>query len=270
MRVLGLAATVLAGGAVQASAQSFVDYTPTLGPTFEEHTWTNFTLPAGVSSGTSGNAGQWAGTTTPTNHGIAANDGSTANQFYVPLTPAGLAANPSDTTDFVGGGIYAFFTPTHYAVTSSAPLANTNTLVFQLSLGSGLSGAFGGAPMDFLSAPTLKLTLADNSIVSLAANYSLLEGSTPYTVTQIGLNTTLETLGYQWDLSSVGQAITGYEIDFQTAYHAMVFGADTTASTQSFNTSVLSTVPEPGTAMFGLLLIGGLVTRRYRFQAVAA
>lgn len=269
MRVLSLAAVAVMGSAVQASAITFVDYGPALGSSSEHHTWSNFTLPTGVSAGVSGNAGQWAGTSTPTNRGIAADDGSTTNQFYVPLTSAGVAANPSETTDFVSGGIYSFFSPTHYTVSSSTPLADTNTFVLQLAIASGTSGQFGGAPTDLFSAPVLTLTLADSSTVSLAANYSLLENSGPFSVPQLGLNTTLNTLGYQWNLASVLQPISSYSIEFQTAYHAIVFGADTTASSLELSSSVLTALPEPGTAAFGLMLIGGMFLRRNRSTVAA-
>lgn len=269
-RIFTLTASVLVALVVRTSAQDFADYSPLMGGATTHHTWTNLTLPPGVSPGVSGTAGQWAGTTTPTNQGIVSNGGSLADRFYVPLTPAGTALNPSETTDFVGGGIYSFFSSTHLAISSTAPLAEMGSFVLQLSIAAGTSSGFGGAAVDLLSGPTLNLTLADNSTVALGATYSLLESSSPYTVPGIGISTTLDTLGYQWDLSSILQPIASYSIDFQLGFHAIAFGADTTASTSDLNASILTPIPEPGTAVFGIALIGGLLVRRGRTRSTVA
>lgn len=265
-----LTAAAILAHATPGAAQTFVDYNSSLGGTTVHHTWSGFTLPPGVSPGVAGAAGQWAGTSTPTNLGFASNGGSTADQFYVPLAPGGTAQYSTETTDFVGGGIYTFFSSTHFQLSSTAPLASTETFVLQLSVAAGTPTPSGGAPTNFLSAPVLKLTLADTSTVTLAANFSLVENSGPYTVPVLGFNTTLSTIGYQWDLSSVTQPITSYTVDYQLAYHGMIFGADSVASSEVHSESVLTAIPEPGTALFGALLVGMAFARRQRRQVALA
>lgn len=265
-----LSAAAILAHATPGAAQTFVNYASSLGGTTLHHTWSGFTLPPGVSPGVAGTAGQWAGTSTPTNLGFASNGGSAADQFYVPLTPGGTAQFSAETTDFVGGGICTFFSPTHFQLSSTAPLASTETFVLQLSVAAGTPTPSGGAPTNFLSAPTLKLTLADTSVVTLGADFSLVQSTGPYTVPVLGFNTTLSTIGYQWDLSSVTQPITSYTIDYQVAYHGMIFGADSVASTEVHSESVLTAVPEPSTAVFGALAVGGLLVRRQRRRVALA
>ena len=253
-----LAVSALLGLTAASSAQ-MVDYEPLLGGSTDHYQWTSFTIPPGVSTGTGGNAGQWAGTTTPTNQGIAANGGSALNTlFYVPLTGSGTAANPSETTDFVGGGIYTFFSATHFEITSSGPLSDLESLTLQLSFAQGLTGAFGGTPTDYFAVPSLKLTLDDDSTVTLPFTFSLLESSGSVYVPAINGNDVVNQWGYQWDLSSVSGSIVGYSIDFQMPYHGVVLGADIVESDAIQTTSVLEAVPEPSTWAL-LALAGGLI-----------
>jgi len=260
-KLLSLVVLGLAGSLGSAQAQTFVNYSAVTGGTTADHRWTNFTLPPGVSSGTSGTAGQWAGTTTATNNGIAADGGSATNLFYVPLTGTGTALNPSETTDFAGGGVYTFFSQTDFTVSSTTPLSGLKTLVFQLNLATGLTGAFGGSPADYSATGTPKLTLqisGGGSYVAQAATYSLLEDSSTTFVAAIGTNTDVHTWGYQWDLSAVSGTITGYTINFESAYHTVIQGADVTQSTSILGSNVLTTVPEPSTYMLMALGLGAI------------
>lgn len=240
-----LAAGVLGASLSAASAQQFVDYAPILGGTTSDHLWSNFALPPGVAPSVAGKAGQWP-------QGIAPNGGGAGYTF------SGNANFPNDYTDFFdGSGIYAFFSETHFQVSSSAPLTGLESLVFQMSIAAGLSGSMGGSPLTFAAVPTLTLTLADSSTVSVgAANYSLLQASTPTYIPAFGINTVLESYGFQWDLSTYGD-IASYTINWQVAYHSITYGLDTTESTQPHSENLLQTIPEPSTWL--LLGVGGLL-----------
>jgi len=239
-----LAAGVLGASLSAASAQQFVDYAPILGGTTSNHHWSDFALPPGASPSVAGKAGQWP-------QGIAPN-GSGAGYIF-----SGNASFPDDYTDFFdGSGIYTFFSETHFQVSSSAPLAGVESLVFQMSIAAGLSGAMGGSPLTFAAVPTLTLTLSDSSTVSVgAADYSLLQAATPTYIPAFGINTVLESYGFQWDLSEYGD-IASYTLNWQVAYHSITYGLDTTESTQSHSESVLQAIPEPSTWL--LLGLGGV------------
>ncbi|MEI9898747.1 MAG: hypothetical protein WDN28_34040 [Chthoniobacter sp.] len=62
----------------------------------------------------------------------------------------------TDTTDFLpaasGGGIYSFFSNTHFEITSGVPLADANAIQLQVSM------AEGATPADIVGGPTLTLT----------------------------------------------------------------------------------------------------------------
>lgn len=238
-----LAAGVLGASLSAASAQQFVDYAPILGGTTANQHWSDFTLPDGVSEGTAGTAGQWPA-------GLAPNSGAPGYNF------SGSPSFPSETTDFVGGGIYTFFSATHFQLTSSTPLTGMESFVFQISIAAGLSGPFGGTPLSFAALPSLTLTLADNSVINVgAATFSLLQASAPATVPVVG-TTTLESYGFQWDLSSYGD-IASYTLNWQVAYHSITYGLDVTESSQPHSENVLQTIPEPSTWL--LLGVGGLL-----------
>ncbi len=247
---LALAATAHA----QLIVPTFHDYASALGGTTSDAQWSGFTLatrPSGVSTNTAGAAGQWPG-------GLASSNPNSSALFGP--TPG----NPTDTTDFIdastGGGIYAFFSQTHFSVSNAAPLTGLESLTLQIYQAGGFSGKFGGTPVDLVTAPTLNLT-TDLGTFSLAATFSQSESSYPLVVN--GFTTTLDTLSYQWDLSGVSGEIESYSIDWQTSYHSITYGADLTESTAQNSNSVL-VVPEPFTWSLIVPALGLLLWRSRR------
>ena len=126
------ALAILALTSSAAFAQAFVptynNYVPGIGGTSADYKWdvfTDATKPAGVSSSISGLASQWL-------TGIAPIGGSTNILF------SGSSAFGSDTTDFLSsssqGGIYSFFSQTHFQINSVVPLTGMQSLVVQLAL----------------------------------------------------------------------------------------------------------------------------------------
>ena len=238
-----LAGLALAFSSAGAFGQTFTDYTPLLGGTSNDYQWSNFVRPSGVSTGTAGTAGQWS-------QGIAPNNNSTSATFSAPVA--------SDTTDFLdsNGGIYSFFSQTHFSVTDTAPVAGIQSVTFQLALDAGLTGTFGGTPVDLAVAPTLQLNLQGGGTQTLPATFSLLAGSISTVIPAFGNQpTTQDLLDYQWDLSGVSGTILSYSINWQTAFHSITQGMDLTESTSTHTNDILvAAVPEPST--YALMAFG--------------
>ena len=233
---------------------AFASFGSALGGTTNDYQWSGFaaeTMPSGVSSSTNGMAGQWP-------QGILSSSNSPSATF------SGNTSFPTDYTDFLatsnGGGIYAFFTQTHYQVTNSSPLSGLESLTFQIYSAEGLSGAFGGSAVNLAVAPTLTVTTASGT-QTLAATFSSLLGQTSAVVN--GSSTFLDDTGYQWDLSSITQPITGYSINWQSSYHGVNYGEDLTESSSVIHNDVLA-APEPSRAMLLLLAFIGVLLRRRR------
>ena len=234
----------------QAVTASFNNYAPVLGGTTQDHQWSGFsdaTRPPGVSAGVSGSAAQWLG-------GLpSSNDGTSAARF------GGDANFGTDTTDFLtpssGGGIYAFFSQTHFTITNPTPLLDLKSITLQIYMAEGLTGAFGGTAAQLAVAPILALqTTAGNQ--QLNPTFSLLGSSTPAVVN--GSSTHIDLLTYQWDLSSITDPVEDYTFEWQTSYHSVTFGADVTESNAANNASVLA-IPEPSSYAFlalGVTLLG--------------
>lgn len=238
---------------------SFNNYAPSLSGTTRDLQWgpfTDETKPAGVSSSTSGAASQWSAGLAP------ANNPSAAARF------AGTAGFGTDTTDFQaaasGGGIYGFFSQTHYSITNTDPILNLKSMTLQIYLAEGTSSMFGGSSTAFAAAPTL--TLQTTNGVQTATQFSLLysqisiPGNGPQPPTNIDLQT------FQWDLSAVTGTITSYSINWQDSYHTIIYGMDVTES-NAIQTQNILAVPEPSTyaytfAGFGLFAV--MARRRVR------
>ncbi|MEI9894058.1 MAG: PEP-CTERM sorting domain-containing protein [Chthoniobacter sp.] len=221
---------------VAAFAQTFVptynNYVPTIGGTKVDYQWDVFTdanKPAGVSSSISGTASQWLSGINPI--------GGSTNIFF--------SGNPdfgSDTTDFLAsgnqGGIYSFFSATHFQINSAVPLTGLQSLIVQLSLAAGENG------LPLTAAPTLSVVTAGGT-VNLAATYSLLAGTTPAVI--LGMSTDIDLFNYQWDLSGITGPITSYTVNWQAPMHGIFYGQEVTESTAVHTENVL--VPEPSAAV---------------------
>ncbi len=230
----------------QAIVPPFNNYTLTLGGTTSDYLWQGFsseTRPSGVGAGTAGKASQWLS-------GILPSASATGPVF------SGDAANPYDYTDFAatanGGGIYAFFTQTHFEISSSTPLQGLQSLTLQIYLAEGLTSATGGTARALANAPLLLLTTSTGTY-TVAPTYS--STSLHDSAFVNGSNSYLDLLNYEWDLSSVSGTPESYVLAWQTSYHSITFGEDLTESTATNTTSVLAqAVPEPSTAV---ALLGG-------------
>ncbi len=149
-----------------------------------------------------------------------------------------------------GSSVYAPFTNTVFRISDNTAVANLETVVFQIQIGT----AYG---LDLTSAPTLSynggsqaLTATFSQLVSSVANGDF--GGSP---------TNLNTLAYQWDLSSVSEEITSFAIDWTVASHTQTYALQ---MDQGSVMSQLVAVPEPGTyAIAGglLLLVAGRLRR---------
>ncbi|MEO8205821.1 MAG: PEP-CTERM sorting domain-containing protein [Chthoniobacterales bacterium] len=244
--IFALTLSVLGLFTAGAPAQ-FINYTSTLGGNTSDTTFGNFTdgnRPSGVSSGTAGTAGQWTS-------GIASGS----------LLFSGVSGFGSDTTDFLpsgsGGGIYSFFSNTHYQIASTSVLPNLETLIFQISIAEGTSGSA------LFAGPTLTVFTGPSS-QNLSANYQALTGQASVVI--FGMPSNLDRLAYQWDLSGIADPITGFSIAWQTDLHDIVYGMDVTQGDQ-----FVQAVPEPSTWLllglgFGFIL--WKTTRRLRTQSV--
>lgn len=252
-----VATLILAAGRLCASTiiPSFHYYGATMGGNINETLWNGFsdeTKPAGVSAGTGGKASQWSA-------GIMSTNGSATNIFS--------GNNPNfgtDTTDFISsansGGIYSFFSQTHYQIASSTPEAGMQSLILQIYMAEGLSGMFGGTPVSVAAAPMLSVVTAQGTQAFAASFFEQTYHDSAFVN---GSNTYLDMLAYQWDLSSVVDPILSYSINWQSSYHGIIYGADVTESNHAAPGAIL-TVPEPSRALFSLLAFTGLALRRRR------
>lgn len=235
--VLGVFALSARG---QAVVPEFADYEDILGGTLTDGTWSGLSSSSrpGYPASVGGNFNQWPAPIQP--------DGGNASLLLGPTT--GFETDATDfLSDEVGGGIYTFFSRTHFSIQSSAPLAGLQSLVFQVYMAEGDDTG----SLTVKGTPSLSLTTTVGSFV-VPATYSLLLSSTPASVN--GFDTNLNLLAYQWDLSGVEGAIQSYSLDWQVAMHSINYGANLTESTAVHSEDILA-VPEPSIA---LLAIAGL------------
>ncbi|HSI12583.1 MAG TPA: hypothetical protein VK961_11095 [Chthoniobacter sp.] len=225
----------------------YSNYQSVLGGTSAEYQWgtyTSETRPAGVAASVSGISSQWP-------LGIA------------PISGAGIVFRGnqsfgSETTDFLSGaspnsgGIYTFFSATHFQIQSTSPLAGTKTLVLQIAAAEGQTS--GGSATPFLSSPTLTLTTSSGTFIDIAPQYSQLSEQMQQVI--FGGPQNIDRYDFQWDLTSIPSFagnVTGYTINWQEGFHAILFGQDVTESSTVRTTNAL--VPEPSA---GVAMVGGL------------
>jgi hypothetical protein len=248
-----LAAIVIALGLLTAGAigqvitPDFNNYSTVLGGTTADYVWDGFnasTPPTGLEASINGAAGQWL-------QGIAPNGGASGIIF------SGNPGFPADNTDFLStseyGGIYAFFTQTHFQISSTVPLNHLESLTLQIFMAEGLTGAEGGTAQALAMAPTITLTTTAGTFT---LNPTYTSPGTPVPATIFGMATSLDPLDYQWDLSGVAGTPESYTLNWQTSYHSVTYGEDVTESSAVNQSDILvQAVPEPST---GSALLGGL------------
>jgi len=149
-----------------------------------------------------------------------------------------------------GGSIYSTpFGSGSYVVSDATPVADLETVIFQIKIGAGSSG--------WLDGPA-SLTVNGGTSVSLFA-----DGVPDETTADSGFGPIpTRTLAFQWDVSGLGP-ISDFEVAFTTA------GTSTTITDLQLDQGsefVPVAVPEPGS--LALLGLGGLmVVRRRRRHA---
>jgi PEP-CTERM putative exosortase interaction domain len=245
-------ATFISVGNVSAQAiiPSFFDYESILGGTVVEFAWSELssTDRPGYPATVSGTFANWPALIQP--------NGGNPNLLLGPT-----AGFESDATDFLpnsnGGGIYTFFSRTHFSITSSASSDGLRSLIFQISMADGIDTG----SLNVVGTPTLSLTTTTGAFV-IPATYSQLLSTTQVTVN--GFDTSLNLLAYQWDLSGIAGQIQGYSLDWQVAQHAINYGFSITESTAVQTEDILA-VPEPASvALFlsGFVIATALHVRR--------
>ena len=154
-----------------------------------------------------------------------------------------------------GSSIYAPFTNTVFQVSDGTAVANLETVVFQLQIGT----AYG---LDLTSPPTLSYNGGSQAI---AATCSQLVSSTSNGDFG-GEPTTLNVLAYQWDLSGVAGAINSFSINWTVAPHTQTYGLKLD---QGSVMDQVVAVPEPSTYAIavGLGALIGFRLRRRRANA---
>ncbi|WOO41384.1 hypothetical protein [Rubellicoccus peritrichatus] len=183
---------------------------------------------------------------------IASNStGSAGNASYNKVSGNGYPA---------GSSVYSPFTTTTYEVTSSSVISGIQTAVFQLDMGAGEGGILDSAPVFNYNGGSQALA-ADFTAVT-AGNFSF---TNPIDPTQTG-NTT--NLVYEWDLSSIVDSITSYEITWQTHAHSQTYGIQLDTG----DNFTVSAVPEPSVyaAGAGILALGVAWLRRKKISQQSA
>lgn len=159
----------------------------------------------------------------------------------------------TDTTDFMsqsaGGGIYSFFSNTHFEITSGLALPGLDTLQLQISMAEGATG------VDVFAGPTLTLFTTAGTFTLAPTNSSLLS-SLDVTIPAFGdTPTTINLEAYQWNLAAYAGTITSVQVDWQVDTHSITYGAQLAQATQA--------VPEPGSTL--LMALGcSIAVLRFR------
>lgn len=203
----------------------------------------------------------WSGLTSANNPGFPGFGSGAA--WPAPILPNlnGSATNPrlnkvSGPGNPAGGSIYTFAAPTTFSLTSTNPLANLETLVFQIDLGNGEGGIFLNA------LPVLDL---NGGTQNLAATYSATtSGAYAFIDFTTGLPGLTTILAYQWDVSAFADPITSYDIRWSAHTHSQIYAL----RLDSGDTAV-QVIPEPASSL--LLVLGGtLLLRRKRSRCDAS
>lgn len=147
-------------------------------------------------------------------------------------------------------------------VSDSTPVANLNTLVFQIQIGEVMGYDFYNPS----GAPALKVNGGSTAVSPLYSGVLDRYQSGTFLSPATGNDEPVfvNTWGYQWDVSSFGP-ISSFSIDFSGVTHSQVYALQLDQGTAQFNVAM---IPEPGVSW--MLLSGAcwsLVRRRSRRQA---
>ena len=164
----------------------------------------------------------------------------------------------SGSTDFLalsgyGGGIYHAGAEATYAISNSAPLADANSLIYQIYIAKGVDAA--ATNNEYVGLPSLVLTLSDGSHVTIPSSAGTVLSSNPTVIN--GNTTSLDDVSFNFNLSSVDEPITSYALDTTFASHSILYGMDVTESTAS-------AAPEPGRMALMFVAFGAVICRRRR------
>jgi hypothetical protein len=154
-----------------------------------------------------------------------------------------------------GASIYAPFTNSVFQVSDGSAVANLETVVFQLQIGT----AYG---LDLSSAPTLSYNGGSQALV---ATYAQLVSSTPNGDFG-GSPTILNVLAYQWDLSGIEGTINSFSVSWAVAPHTQTYGVKLD---QGSMMDQVVAVPEPSTYAIAVGLVALIVFRLRRQRANA-
>jgi hypothetical protein len=212
--------------------------TSTLGSNVVTDTWTNFS-----STNDPGYPGISGSQTWPAPLGP---DTASGRRSFFQKTP-GFDSDYSDFLDASeGGGIYSFFSNTHFEITSGFPVSDAHTIQLQVSM------AEGATPADIVDRPILTLSTTNGTFTLAPTSSSLLE-QTPVTITAFGdTQTTIDLEGYDWDVSAYSGTINDVTIDWQVDMHSITYGVQ-----------LAQAVPEPSSVML-VALAGALPLLRMR------
>jgi len=136
-------------------------------------------------------------------------------------------------------------------VSDPTPLANLQTMIFQIQIGEVLGYDF----FQPTGSPALKVNGAASAVSPLFSGVLDRYQSGVFTSPATGLDEPVyvNTWGYQWDISSFGP-ITSFTNDFSGVTHSQVYALQLDQSSVLFPVAL---IPEPGTA--SLILMGTIL-----------
>lgn len=208
--------------------------------------------------------GNHPGTSAWTNNAIGSQTGANAGSSTLSKVANGTGGGPyiggssiyfggfSSTPNTLGGTVAV-------STTGTGVLSGVQTAVFQVDIGAPY-----GYDFHDLVAPTLSYTTSEGTVTGVTASFLSL-----YSVVQNGTMPTpdgaqpvyINSYALQFDLSGVEDPITDFTISINGVQHAQIYGMGLQQSDQAYSVSVLP-VPEPSTALLGVLGALGLLRRR--------
>lgn len=258
--------SVLAALAALAPAQSPVN--PGLGGTTEFSGWENFNPGTYPGTGNFPGSSAWATPLAPNVSGSG-----DANLMKAANGASGGGPYVSSTSIYFG----SFVTPQNgfggtLRVADATPVAALKTVTFQL-----LAGEAFGYDLYNRADPVLSYTyVPTGSTTPVSASFGSTLFSTRMAHVDTGNTFTDPTTGqpqelynnlygYQWDLSTIGGAVTGLSVTFNGVQHSQVYALRLDQGSQTTSPNVFAAVPEP--ASLAALAIGAAALLRRRRKA---